>query len=105
MLTLLAGCCHVRGARQFFFLNHDCPKNKQVGPDPYWGAAGLVGVSAAAPVTVLDNNTVDATFGGISLVTFGQAAGLPAALYGKSAARQHHRRAPQLALFLVHVRS
>lgn len=56
-----------------------------MGPDPYWGVAGLVGVSAAAPVTVLDNNTVDATFGGISLVTFAQAAGLPAALYGKSA--------------------
>ena len=65
--------------------HHDHPRNEQVGPDPYWGAAGLVGVSAGAPVTVLDNNTVDAAFGGISLVTFGQAAGLPAAQYGKSA--------------------
>ena len=57
----------------------------QVGPDPYWGAAGLVGTSSAAPGTQLDNNTVAAPFGGIAVTAFGQAANLPPAQLGKSA--------------------
>ncbi|KAK9840645.1 hypothetical protein WJX81_006647 [Elliptochloris bilobata] len=57
----------------------------QVSPDPYWGAAGLVGVSAAAPATLLDNNTVQAPFGGIAVTAFGQAVNLPPARYGKAA--------------------
>ena len=61
------------------------PALAQVGPDPYWGAAGLVGISAAAPGTQVDNNTVEAPFGGIAVTAFGQGADLPPARYGKSA--------------------
>ena len=57
----------------------------QVGPDPYWGAAGLVGISTAAPGTQVDNNTVEAPFGGIAVTAFGQGADVPPARYGKSA--------------------
>ena len=56
-----------------------------MGPDPYWGAAGLVGISMAAPGTQVDNNTVEAPFGGIAVTAFGQGADVPPAQYGKSA--------------------
>ena len=57
----------------------------QVGPDPYWGAAGLVGTSSAELGTQLDNNTVAAPFGGIAVTAFAQEANLPPAQFGKSA--------------------
>ena len=62
---------------------HDA--RSQVGPDPYWGSAGLVGTSSAAPSTLLDNNTVAAPFGGVAVIAFGQGASLPPAQFGKSA--------------------
>ena len=62
----------------------DCGTTAQVGPDPYWGAAGLVGTSSAAPATQLDNNTVAAPFGGIAVIAFGHAVELPPAQFGKS---------------------
>ena len=57
----------------------------QVGPDTYWGSSGLVGISSAAPGTLLDNNTVAAPFGGVAVIAFGQDADLPPAQLGRSA--------------------
>ncbi len=56
-----------------------------MSPDEYWGAAGLVGLSAGAPGTALTNNTIDAMFGGIAVAVFAQAIDVPPAQYGKSA--------------------
>ena len=57
----------------------------QVGPDTYWGSAGLVGISSAAPGTQLDNNTMAAQFGGVAVIAFGHGTDLPPAQLGRSA--------------------
>ena len=57
----------------------------QVGPDLYWGYAGLVGTSSAGLGTQLDNNTVVAPFGGVAVIAFGQGMDLPPARFGRSA--------------------